>query len=343
MLQNFFRFLSIYSDGYIIKKVIASKLFVGSLLIGLAIYGLIANFVLFLFAFSIFGIDYLFFRALLTERFYTVEEYAKQFSSSKLLDAEGAFRPITEKELNDPASTEETGYILESIQNESPALEIGCGLGVLTVGALEKGVDMISTDFTIRALKITGEQAKRHGCVANRVLADAQHLPFKSSCFNLVIASSVIEHLENDTLGFEESNRVLKSGGKIIFSFPSAHSPVYSLYSFLFNPIILLERLISWKAPSILPKRSKFVYLGELSHKRDKASFREVSIHRQYDQKTIRNILQNLGLSANLIGFFAARGRKLALNRLQKLVEHRAYLAHTFIVFGHKNQGENVT
>jgi ubiquinone/menaquinone biosynthesis C-methylase UbiE len=339
MLQRLYRFLSIHSGGYVLKKIVAFKLLMGSLFIGLALYGVLANFILFLVVFSIFGFDYLFYRAFLNEKFYKVEEYAKQFNSSKLLNAEGAYRPITDQELDNPICSEETGYILESIQNECVeglALEIGCGSGVLTVGALEKRMEIISTDFTIRSLIITGEVAKRHGCVANRVLADAQHLPFKTSCFNLVIASSVIEHLPDDIRGFKESERVLNHGGRIIFSFPSCHSPVFSLYSFFFNPIILLERLVSWKIPLILPKRSKFVYLSELFLSREKASFCDVSIHRQYDQKTIRNIFKNLGLSVKLNGFFSTRGGKLTTGQLQKLVEHHVYLAHTFIVFGGK-------
>lgn len=211
MLQSLYRFLCIHSEGYVNKKVIAAKFFIGLFFVCLAIYGLLENFSFFIFAFFIFAGDYAFYRALLTERFYNVERCGKQFDSAKLLYAEGANRPITEHDLKNPAYSEETEYILERIQKEGSVLEIGCGLGKLTSGALKKGADIISTDFTLRSLKTTGEIARRNGYVANRVLADAQHLPFKSTCFNMVIASSVIEHLEDDVMGFEESIRVLKT------------------------------------------------------------------------------------------------------------------------------------
>jgi ubiquinone/menaquinone biosynthesis C-methylase UbiE len=275
------------------------------------------------------------------ERFYRVEEYAKRFNIRKLLDAESAYRSITEQELKTPPHTEETEYVLESIQNESlgettMALDIGCGSGVLTIGLLKKGIRAISVDFTLRSLKFTDQLAKRQGYSTDRVLCDAQYLPFKDSGFDVIIALSVIEHLLDDMMGFKEAVRALKHGGKVIFSFPSLHSPVFCLYSFFFNPIILLERLISWKSLFVLPKRSKFVYLGELFLTRDKVFFDDVSIHRQYDQKTVRSILRDLGLSVNLIGSLYARGRRLSLGRLQNLVKRHPYFANVFIVFGIK-------
>lgn len=339
MLQELYRLLSIHSGGYIAREIIVFKGSMGLLFISLAIYGAVANFPIFLVASCVFGLDYLLYRAYMIEKFYKVEEYGKKFNISKLLEAEGAYRPITEQELQNPPHTEETEFILENIPNlekSSFVLDIGCGSGVLTVGLLKRGISVISLDLTTRSLKFTDEIAKREGYATNRILADAQYLPFKSSCLNLVIASSVIEHLPNDVIGFMEALRVLEHEGRAIFSLPSTHSPVYSLCSFLFNPIILLERLISWKLPLVLPKRSKFVYLGELFFQRDKRFFCDVSIHRQYDQKTIRNLFNDLGLSVKLVGFFSARGARFTLGRLQNLVNYHPYLAHIFIVFGEK-------
>lgn len=341
MLQNLYRLLSIYSNGYILKEVVFLKIAIGLLFISLTFYGAVANFALFLAAFSVFGLDYLTYRAYMFERFYRVEEYARRFNIQKLLDAEGAYRPIFEHQLKNPPYTEETEYILESIRNESLgetnfALDIGCGSGVLTVGALKIGIRTVSLDVTLRSLKFTAEFAKRNGYRTERVLADAQYLPFRDLCFHVVVASSVIEHLPSDIMGFKEAARVLKHRGKAIFSFPSHHSPVFSLYSFLFNPIILVERLISWKLPSILPKRSKFVYLSELFLTRNRVFFDDVSIHRLYDQKTLKNLLKELGLSVKLIGSLSARGGKLSLGRLRNLVIEHPCFAHVFIVFGVK-------
>lgn len=339
MLQNLYRLVSIYSDGYIIRELVIFKLALGLLFIGLAVYGIVANFALFLFASCVFCIDYVVYRAYMVERFHRIEKSATHFNIYKLLDAEGAYRPITEDELENPLYTEETEYLTRDIGNRvledaNLALDMGCGSGVLTLELLKKGIRTISLDATSRSLKLTDEVARRHGYSSERVLADAQHLPFRESCFDLAIALSVIEHLPDDILGFKESARVTKLGKRAIFSFPSRHSPVFSIYGFLFNPITLFERLVSWELPQILPKRTKFVYLGELFLTRNKTSFDDVSIHRSYDHKALENALMDLGLVTQLVGYLSARGRRLPIQPLQKLVTRYPCLAHTFIVIG---------
>jgi SAM-dependent methyltransferase len=46
-------------------------------------------------------------------------------------------------------------------------------------------------------------------------------LPFPNEYFDLIISRSVIEHLENPSRVFREFGRVLKPGGKVIFSTPN--------------------------------------------------------------------------------------------------------------------------
>jgi len=53
------------------------------------------------------------------------------------------------------------------------------------------------------------------------VVGDAQYLPFRNSCFNGVIASHVLEHLENPQRFIWESWRVLKAGGYLELSLPN--------------------------------------------------------------------------------------------------------------------------
>jgi len=42
------------------------------------------------------------------------------------------------------------------------------------------------------------------------VLADAEHLPFRDGCFDVVIAYSIIEHVKNPYLAFKEWLRVTR-------------------------------------------------------------------------------------------------------------------------------------
>jgi SAM-dependent methyltransferase len=65
-------------------------------------------------------------------------------------------------------------------------------------------------------IKSGGELAPGITCV------DLQQIPFPDDSLNLLISSDVIEHIDNDTLSFQEAFRVLRPGGKYIFTVPFA-------------------------------------------------------------------------------------------------------------------------
>ena len=52
------------------------------------------------------------------------------------------------------------------------------------------------------------------------VCADAQNLPFKDECFDIAIATAVIEHVPNPNKMLEEAYRVLIRGGILILTTP---------------------------------------------------------------------------------------------------------------------------
>ncbi len=88
-------------------------------------------------------------------------------------------------------------------------LDAGCGKGQYAhlLG------DWVGIDYSIEGLK-----AAR----GDRVLADAEHLPFKDGCFDTVFASELLEHVSDDVMAVEEMNRVLRSDGLLIASTPNS-------------------------------------------------------------------------------------------------------------------------
>ena len=62
--------------------------------------------------------------------------------------------------------------------------------------------------------------AIKHKSETNAVVGDALFLPFKKDCFDYVIISEVLEHINNPLNAIEQAFRVLKSGGKIIITTP---------------------------------------------------------------------------------------------------------------------------
>lgn len=88
-------------------------------------------------------------------------------------------------------------------------LDVGCGKGQYAplLG------DWVGVDYSIEGLK-----AAR----GDRVLADAEHLPFKDGCFDTTFASELFEHVVDDVKSVEEMKRVLRSDGLLIASTPNS-------------------------------------------------------------------------------------------------------------------------
>lgn len=61
------------------------------------------------------------------------------------------------------------------------------------------------------------------------VMADAAHLPFKDNSYEFIIASEILEHLNDPRAAAEEIWRILKPGGKAIVSTPYKEKIKYSL------------------------------------------------------------------------------------------------------------------
>ena len=51
---------------------------------------------------------------------------------------------------------------------------------------------------------------------------DLQQMPFADASLDLLISSDVLEHVQNDALSFQEAHRVLRPGGRYIFTVPFA-------------------------------------------------------------------------------------------------------------------------
>jgi ubiquinone/menaquinone biosynthesis C-methylase UbiE len=56
------------------------------------------------------------------------------------------------------------------------------------------------------------------------VNGDLMRLPFKADSVDLILASDVLEHVDEDTIGIREIYRTLKREGKVLFTVPAFRS-----------------------------------------------------------------------------------------------------------------------
>lgn len=107
---------------------------------------------------------------------------------------------------------------LKRLPRHVAVLEVGAGGGFLLAELAAEGFDdLTATDITATAI----EEIAYRVPTADRVLADAERLPFKDASFDVVISSDVIEHLPDADRHIAEVARVLRPGGLYFIKTPN--------------------------------------------------------------------------------------------------------------------------
>ncbi len=114
-------------------------------------------------------------------------------------------------------------FVCRLAGKQKAVLDIGSGSGWTSRIPHERIYFVDLSAKNLSALKPPFESA------SSPVLADAQHLPFKTESLEFVIASEILEHLNYPEDASKEIWRVLKKGGKAIVSTPYKERIRYSL------------------------------------------------------------------------------------------------------------------
>jgi 2-polyprenyl-3-methyl-5-hydroxy-6-metoxy-1,4-benzoquinol methylase len=120
---------------------------------------------------------------------------------------------------------QEAVYHSANISEGSTVLDIGSGNGWLLDRLQGRDNLVVSVDLGKNNLM---KLKKKHGEKFHAVVADAAQLPFKSEVFDTIIASEILEHLNNPELTVRESHHILARGGKVVISTP--HKEILRTY-----------------------------------------------------------------------------------------------------------------
>ncbi len=104
--------------------------------------------------------------------------------------------------------------------NKLKCLDIGCGGGLLSERLARLGASVTGIDITKNSIEIAKIHAFNSGLDINYINTDVSSFLKKNSTkkFDLVIASEVIEHIDNRILFFEEVSKLLKNKGILILT-----------------------------------------------------------------------------------------------------------------------------
>ena len=129
-------------------------------------------------------------------------------------------------------------------------LEIGCAQGRGLVALAELGHRPYGIDPHEPALEVARELAAARGVAFEAVLGQAERIPYEDGSFDLVLAFSVMEHVDDVRASLREIHRVLRPGGVFWFNSASAMSPLQAEIShvplFGWYPDRLKRRIMVW-------------------------------------------------------------------------------------------------
>jgi SAM-dependent methyltransferase len=106
-------------------------------------------------------------------------------------------------------------------------LELGCGYGQLSVYLAKQGARVTGVDVGPNLVAAARRLAEVDAVSADFDVLDIKTLPFESASADLVVGLAVLHHLseENLTAALAETHRVLRPGGRALFTEPVEDSP----------------------------------------------------------------------------------------------------------------------
>ena len=106
------------------------------------------------------------------------------------------------------------GRVCWGVGHGLEVLEIGCGTGVLASQLLEFGNSVTGLDISESAIAQLPKEIPG-------VVSILPSIPFPDRSFDVVVATEVLEHLDDDRACVTEVVRVLRSSGRAFFAVPN--------------------------------------------------------------------------------------------------------------------------
>ena len=109
------------------------------------------------------------------------------------------------------------GYLLPRLRPGASLLDVGCGVGTITVDLAARLAPgrVVGVDAGADVLEGARDLAARAGVDVEFSVADAYDLPFADGSFDVVHAHQVLQHLADPVEALREMRRVCRPGGTV--------------------------------------------------------------------------------------------------------------------------------
>lgn len=113
--------------------------------------------------------------------------------------------------------------VIRYAPSDAKILDLGCGNGISSRLLNQAGFDVVGTDISPLFL----EEARNWENPKLRYqVCDVLELPFDNDSFDVICSNELIEHLPDVETALKEMIRVVRNGGKVVFSGPNLCSPL---------------------------------------------------------------------------------------------------------------------
>ncbi len=126
-----------------------------------------------------------------------------------------------------PATELFAELVRKAIGPASRLLDLGCGRGGLVEQLEHPRSQIVGLDPDFHSLREHRLAVDQHPLP--RVAALNEQLPFKGRCFDVVVASWVLEHLSDPQVSFRQIGKTLRKGGVFMFITPNRRHPLVNL------------------------------------------------------------------------------------------------------------------
>ena len=130
-------------------------------------------------------------------------------------------------------------YVLSVLQPESQVLDVGSGGGFLAQAMAGVGHRVFGVDPSAAAVRAANDTD-----TGSFAIGRGEQLPFPTSSFDAVVCSEVLEHVAAPAHVISEMARVLRPGGRLLFSHPNRTR---------LSKLTLIEAAQRWRWSRVLP------------------------------------------------------------------------------------------
>ena len=129
-----------------------------------------------------------------------------------------------------------------------PLLDVGCGMGRYLAAAKRGGRMAVGVDVAAYQLVLARKLLQQEGLEAQLCLANAETLPFEDGAFAAAVGTDLLEHVDEPSRTVSEIGRILRSGGRVLFTTPNRYSltpePHVGIWGLGYLPRGWAERLV---------------------------------------------------------------------------------------------------